>query len=149
MQSREELHKLVDSMPEGALETARQALSQFQIWPPQLPPPVEELRQIYERRWKEVQESGAGINCGVGIGGGSMEWPVDQPAATRRSGYWSFDHLDGETLVVETHRYKDGHELSVIERLRVEGEHLIYKHEVTGPGAGHDEREIAFEISAK
>jgi len=84
---------------------------------------------------------------GVGIGGGSMEWPVDQSAATSlRSGYWSFDHLDGDTLVVETHRYKDGHELSIIERIRVEGEHLIYKHEITGPGGKREEREVMFDV---
>jgi hypothetical protein len=50
---------------------------------------------------------------------------------------------------VKTHRSVRGHELTIVERLRVDGEHLIYKHEVTGPGGRHDEREIAFEIGAK
>jgi hypothetical protein len=135
MQSREELHKLVDSMPEGAIETARQVLTLFQVWPPQMPPQVEEMRQVLEGRLKEVQESHSGMNSVIGIPGGCMEWPNDQSTGRLRSGYWSFDHLDGETLVVETRRYKDGHELSVIERIRVEGGHLTYKHEITGPGA--------------
>jgi len=39
--------------------------------------------------------------------------------------------------------------LTIVERLRVEGERVIYKHEVTGPGGKRDEREIAFDISAK
>src|SRR5262245_16365797 len=102
MQSRDELHKLVDSIPEETIGTDRRALAHFQIWPTQLPAPVEELRQTYERRLKEVQESGAGMDCGVGNGDAAMEWPVDQPAAKLRSGYWSFDHLEGDTLVVET-----------------------------------------------
>jgi len=42
----------------------------------------------------------------VGIGGGIMEWPQDQ-GTKLKSGYWSFDHEDGDTLVVETRRYKD------------------------------------------
>ena len=62
-----------------------------------------------------------------------MEWPLAQSAAPLKSGYWSFDHEDGDTLVVETHRYKDGHELAIVERIRIQDEHLIYKHEITGP----------------
>jgi hypothetical protein len=83
------------------------------------------MRQIYERRLKEVQESDVGMNSGMGIGGGSVEWPQDQPTARLRSGYWSFDRSHGDTLVVETHRYKDGHELFVTEHIRVQGRHLI------------------------
>ena len=59
-----------------------------------------------------------------------------------------FSRWDGDTYVVETHRSIRGYELTIVEHLRVEGEHLIYKHEVTGPGGKHDEREITFEISA-
>jgi hypothetical protein len=36
MQSREELHKLVDSMPEAAIEAAHRFLSALQVWPPRL-----------------------------------------------------------------------------------------------------------------
>jgi hypothetical protein len=60
-----------------------------------------------------------------------------------------FSRWDGDTYVAKTHRSVRGHELTIVERLRVDGEHLIYKHEVTGPGGRHDEREIAFEISAE
>jgi hypothetical protein len=60
-----------------------------------------------------------------------------------------FSRWDGDTYVVETHRSVRGHELTIVERLRVEGERVIYNHEVTGPGGKRDEREITFEISAK
>src|SRR6266481_1877502 len=42
--TREELHLLVDSLPEAALEPAEKALQHFQIWPRQ-PPPVFLQRQ--------------------------------------------------------------------------------------------------------
>ena len=57
MPTREELHKLIDSLPEGAMEVAYQALSHFQVWPPPLPPQIEELRQGHEKRLKELQEA--------------------------------------------------------------------------------------------
>jgi hypothetical protein len=34
----------------------------------------------------------------------------------------------------------------VIERTRVDGNRLIYKHEVQGPGDKHDEREVVFDL---
>ena len=58
-----------------------------------------------------------------------------------------FSRWDGDTYVVGTHRFMRGHELTVIERIRVERQRLVYKHEITGPGEKHDEREITFEIA--
>jgi len=52
-----------------------------------------------------------------------------------------------ETLVVETHRYEDGHELAIVDRIRIQGGHLIYKHEITGPQGKRDERDIVFDLS--
>ena len=60
-----------------------------------------------------------------------------------------FSRWDGDTYVVETHRSVRGHELTIVERLRVDGERVIYKHEVTGPAGKYDEREITFDIGAK
>ena len=58
----------------------------------------------------------------------------------------SFTYWDGGTFVTETLRRHKGHEFTVTERIRVEDNRLIYKHEITGPGKKHDEREINFEI---
>jgi len=146
MATREELHTLIDSMPEEAIDAARRLLSHFQVWPPALPSQVEELRQSYEQRLKEVQASGTDLG-GLGVGGGMVEWPEDPPKGGLRTGYWSFDHSDGETVMVETHRYKDGYELAIIERIRIEGEHLFYTHEITGPGHKHDERDVMFDLT--
>jgi hypothetical protein len=147
MTTREELHSLVNSLPEEALEAAYGALSHFRVWPPKLPPQVEELRQAYEKRFKEIQDTHAGEIGGVAIGGGSMEWPLAQSAPPLKSGYWSFDHEDGDTLVVETHRYKDGHELAIVERISIQDQRLVYGHEITGPQGKREQREIIFDIS--
>ena len=117
MQSREELHKLVDSMPEPAIETAHRFLSALQVWPPR--PPTDRGKQITMTEVRTASGTRAG-----------------------------FSRWDGDTYVVETHRSVRGHELTIVESLRIEEERVIYKHEVTGPGGKHDEREIAFEISA-
>jgi len=145
MATREHLHRLLDSLPEEAIEPAYRVLSVFQVWPPQVPPQIEEIRQTYETRWKEVQEAQRGQIDAVSIGGGSMEWPLDP--ATLSSGHWSFDYLDGDTLVVETHRYREGHELAIVERISIQDEHLIYKHEITGPRGKRDKREAVFDLS--
>jgi hypothetical protein len=141
MPTREELHQLIDSMPEGALEAAYRFLTHLQVWPPPLPPQMEELRQGYEKRLKELEEARVGETDVVTIGGGIMDWPQDQ-GTKLKSGYWSFDHEDGDTLVGETRRYKDGHELAIVERIRIQDG----QHEVTGPGDKRDEREIVFDV---
>jgi len=120
MQSREELHKLVDSIPDAAIDAAHQVLSRFQSWPP---PPTQ---YGPDRKIRTTE-----VRTATGSRAGFSRWDGD------------------DTYVVETHRAIRGYELTIVERLHVEGERVIYKHEVTGPGGKHDEREITFEISAK
>src|SRR5262249_5731240 len=57
-------------------------------------------------------------------------------AAETKAGFSSWD---GDTYVVEMYRHFCGHQLTIVERIHVEGQHLIYKHEITGPGDKHDE----------
>jgi hypothetical protein len=59
----------------------------------------------------------------------------------------SFHYWEEDTSVTETMRRYKGTELSVIERIRLDGQRHIYKHEVTGPGDKRDEREIVFELA--
>jgi hypothetical protein len=94
-----------------------------------------------ERRREVMQRQRPGT---IGGFGGSSNYDPDRGSASS-----SFSHWDDDTFVTETLRRHKGHEFTVVERVRVDGTHLIYKHEITGPGAKHDEREIAFEISAK
>jgi hypothetical protein len=53
---------------------------------------------------------------------------------------------EGDTLIRETMRNHWGHDVKVVERIRIEGGRLVYKHEVLGPGDKHDEREVVFNI---
>ena len=144
MPTREELHKLIDSMPEGAMEAAHRSLTQLQVWPPTPSPTVEEWRnqtrkRMEERRteWKQRQRPGTV----AGFGGGSNYNP-DTGVGSSSFHYWETD-----TFVAETLRRHKGHEVTVIERIRLDGDHLIYKHEISGPGGKRDEREIVFELS--
>ncbi len=114
MPTREELHTLIDSMPEGAIEAAHRILSQAQVWPPPRP-----ARQTFVTQTR----SGDG-----------------RPSSS------SLQHWDGDTLVTERRHHFKGHELMVIERIRVDGQRLTYKHEIEGPGGKCEEREITFDI---
>ena len=144
MPTREELRTLVDSLPEGAIDSAHRVLSQLQVWPPTPPPGVEEMRQrmrqrMDERRREVMQRQRPGM---IGGFGGSGNYDPDRGSASS-----SFSHWDDDTFVTETLRRHKGHEFTVIERVRVDGRHVIYKHEITGPGGKHDEREITFDLT--
>jgi hypothetical protein len=143
MQTREELHILVDSLPEDALVPAERVLRNFQVWPPVAPDPADFRKRMEERRLEMRQKMKPGTIAGFG-GGGSYD-------PTRGSGSSSFNYWDGDTFVGETRRHHQGHELTIIEHIRLDesAKQLFYKHEVAGPGGKHDEREITFETSAK
>ena len=63
-------------------------------------------------------------------------------------GGYSHSHWDGDTVVIETHRFHAGHELVIEERLRSahDGARLVYEHSVSGPGGTADTREVAFDV---
>ena len=50
--TREELHQLVDTLPEAALEPAKQSLQYFQIWPRVPPPEVERMHREHQERMR-------------------------------------------------------------------------------------------------
>jgi len=144
MPSREELHTLVDTLPDGAIDAAHRTLSQLQVWPPTPPPGVQEMREqmrqrMEERRLGAIQRQKPGT---IGGFGGHGRYDPDRGSASS-----SFSHWDDDTFVTETLRRHKGHEFTVVERVRVDGTHLIYKHEITGPGDKHDDREIMFDVS--
>ena len=62
MADREHLHALVDSLPEGALESAQTYLQAIQIWPPkepEYPPEVEQHRKELEAKRDKFLKSWA------------------------------------------------------------------------------------------
>ena len=139
MQTRDELHKLVDSLPDGALEPASRVLTTLQVWPPPPPPGAEEMKKRMEERRREVmQRRKPGT---ISVFGGSSHYDP------KGSGASSFLYWEGDAFVTETVRSHQGHELIVIESIRLEGNHLTYKHEISGPGGKRDEREIVFDVA--
>jgi len=131
MPTREELHRLVDSLPDGAFQTAHRILSSLQTWPPPppptMPPDLESFRENYVQRERERLESLGKGRIGGFIGGRNFD-------PSRGSGYASGTHWEGDTAVVTTHRHFKGQFFTVIERIHIDEDRrvLIYKHEVTG-----------------
>ena len=64
MAGREQLHALLDSLPEGALESAQTYLTAIQAWPPKRPvqrPEVEAFRKdLEQKRQKFLRGTGTG-----------------------------------------------------------------------------------------
>ena len=128
--NREELHRLVDLLPEGALDPARQALQHFRIWPQQPFLQIERMRQKH-------RASGTGVGEGGYPSGGQVP-----------SGRFSFNHWEEDTAVVETHIFHDGHEVIVTERLRLGdgGTPLEYAHEIIGPKGKEYSQKLSFDV---
>jgi hypothetical protein len=143
MPTREELHALIDTMPDGAIDAAHRVLTNMQTWPPTPPRGVQEMREqmhqrMEDRRREVMQRQKPGTIAGFG---GSSNYDPDKGVASS-----SFNHWDNDTFVHETFRRFKGHELMVIERIRLDGQRLIYKHEVSGPGGKREEQEITFDL---
>ena len=111
----------------------------MQVWPPPPPAGADEMRRRIEERQREIMQRQKPGTI-AGFVGTSHYNPQT------RSGSSNFNYWDGDTYVHETHRHHLGHELIAVERIRIDGQRLIYKHEVTGPGGKHDERETNFEL---
>src|SRR5678815_2595748 len=101
MPTRDELHKLIDSLPEGAIETAHRILTNMQVWPPPPPPSVEEMRQRMHQRMEDqrrevMNRQRPGTFAGFG---GRSSFNPDKGVGSSSFNYW-----DGDTFVQETLR---------------------------------------------
>jgi hypothetical protein len=141
MVTRDELHSLVDSLPDAAFEAAQQMLTRFQVWPPPrpaVPPELERFREEVRHRHEKATEGKRGI-FGMTAGGGFDP--------TRGSGSIGSTYWEDETLITETLRLHKGLQLVITERIRLDSDKtLIYAHSVRGPGNKMDQHEIRFDI---
>jgi hypothetical protein len=134
MPTREELHDLIDSLPEEAIQAAYRVLSWVQA------PSSHDMRQLLQTgllQLKPLMKPGIAPEFG-----GSSHYDSDRDSGAFSSTYW-----DGDTYVQETYHRQHGHPLAVIERIRIQGERLIYKCQVRGPGDKRDEREVVFDLA--
>src|SRR2546428_10384841 len=120
MPTRQELHALVDSLPDEAIEAAHRILSRMQVWPPAPPPDVYEMRKRMEGRRREMMQGQKPATI-AGFGGSGGYDPA------KGAGSSSFHYWAGDTFVQETLRNHKGHELTIVEHIRAGGDRLIYK----------------------
>jgi hypothetical protein len=83
-----------------------------------------------------------------GMGGGRGSYRIS-PGGRIDSGTFAFSRSEHGATVYETHRFHNGHELTIIERLRESEDKraLIYGHEVTGAEGKRDGREVVFGLA--
>jgi hypothetical protein len=120
-------------MPDDSTALAHLMLSRLQNGPPQRPPELKERLENIRTRIKEARHKLAQRRRSRSV-----------PESLKHS---SVSSLDGDTDIYETVHHHAAHQLKVIERIHLDGQRLIYKHEVTGPGDKRDERQITFELT--
>ena len=147
MPNREALHKLVDTLPEAALESAERVLQNYQTWPPEPPIDVEKMRkrvdELFRSRGEEwtARTGGGFVSARACTGGGSFKADGDGMASMSTS--------EGETLVtLEIHTFR-GHRLEIEERLRLSEDKklLVYSQQINGPEGKRGRYEMEFEVS--
>ncbi len=145
MPSRESLRKLVDTLPEGALQSAEQILRNHQIWPPKPPIEVEKMRERVHKLFREniegqIARTGQGI-IGSHVMGGNFKPDGDGGASMSAS--------EGQTSVTFEVRIFRGHRLEIEERLRMseDNKSLLYTQTVTGPDGKVGHHNVAFEVT--
>lgn len=119
---RESLRTLVDRLPPRFLRPARTMLEHLQ-GNPISKPGIHDPRQGPPR-------PGPGAISGdgeIGFGGATRAKPRGRRSSSR---------VEDGVEIVETHHFRDGIEITLIERFRLseDGKTLTYTHEVTGPG---------------
>lgn len=126
MAGREQLHALVDSLPDGALESAQTYLKAIQTWPPKRPEPrpeVEKFRKdLEEKRQKFLGSSGTGA------------WAIDRNNKTTGSFGDSEHNWETGELTLRTFRVHHDFPMEITERHRMKDndETLEYEFHIKG-----------------
>jgi Clp amino terminal domain, pathogenicity island component len=128
---RESLRTLVDRLPPRSLRPAKTMLEHLQGMPLSKPG-IHDLWQGPPRSGSEAISSGRGVG---------------RARAKGRGGRRSSTRVEDGVEVVETHHFRDGIEITVIERFRLseDGKTLFYTQEVTGPGRS-EQHTIDFDV---
>jgi hypothetical protein len=108
--SRDELYRLIDTLPEAALEHAKGMLDHLQTWPPQPPPEIDRIRRQLQERMHQVARPGFAM---AGGSGGSYTLGAGGHV---RNGHHSFAYPENGAAVRETHHFHEGLEITITER---------------------------------
>ena len=145
MPGRESLRKLIDTLPEEALESAERVLRNYQFWPPKPPIEVEEMRErVHELFRKNLEEQNARTGRGVrgaDFMGGSFKPDGDGGASMSTS--------EGQSSVTFEIRIFRSHRLEIEERLRMseDNKSLLYTQAVKGPDGKVLYYELVFDVT--
>jgi hypothetical protein len=134
MATREQLHRLVDSLPEGALESAKTYLQAIQTWQPK-PPEIAGLDAFMEKFRGELEEKRQKFLRGSGTGA----WAVDRNKKTTGSfGTSEHNSETGETTM-RTFRVHHDFPMEITERFRMKDndDTLEYEYHISGLGSQH------------
>jgi len=130
MSRRDDLHRMVDELPERVLEQAQRALV-YCVYPDKLLPTVEQAkRRVLERSERNLREfserAGRGYMMGMG-GGGETRFD-----GTHHSSMSAFE--DGKDATFHVYIYR-GAKFEIIETLEEsnDGRRIIRRERITGP----------------
>jgi hypothetical protein len=142
MATRDELHSLLDQLPEDKLRDARPFLTGL-LKPRPASPEIDRARKLtqqyknmVEQRFRETRKPGT---ISALVGGGSVF-----PREGQMNGNHSFHYWDDKALVHQTLRIFGGQELEIMERTwrSEDGATLVYEQELSSGGLTkrHEER---------
>jgi hypothetical protein len=126
MADREYLHAPVDSLPEGALESAQTYLKAIQIWPPEIPesrPEIEQLRnELKAKRDKFLKSRASGM------------WAIDRKEKSHASYATSEHNWETAEYTIRTFRVHYDFSMEITERIRLldDDQTLEYDFHVSG-----------------
>jgi hypothetical protein len=145
MPSRETLHDLIDTLPDGALESAQRVLRNYQTWPPKPPIDVERMHKRVEEGLRRRGEERAALG-GTGLMGAHVSGSRFGPDG---DGMSSMRTTEGETLVTFEIEVFRGHRLEIEERicLSENKKSLVYTQQIKGPDGKEGRYKIEFEVA--
>jgi hypothetical protein len=132
MDDRKHLHALVDSLPEGALESAHTYLKAIQTWPPKPP----EQRPEVEKFRKELEQKQQKFLSGVGTG----SWAIDRNNKTTSAFADSERNWETGEMTIRTFRVHHDFPMQITERMRMKDDDEILEYEFHISGLGNEHR---------
>jgi hypothetical protein len=136
MSTRDDVHRLVDQLPDEKLVEHVQMMLSALLNPRPTPPQVAEMRARGQEWRKRVEEPfrqtrKPGTISGMG-GGGGFGFDTERGSF----GSHSFHYWDDKALVYQTMRYSSGQQVEQMERLAIseDGTQLLYEQEIASGG---------------
>jgi hypothetical protein len=134
MNDRKQLHALIDSLSEGALDSAEKYLQAIQTWPPK---EQESMRPHVAQLRKELEQKRDKFLKGTGVG--TSVWAMDRNNKSHASCGDSAHNWETGELTVRTFRVHYDFPMEITERFRMKDDDrtLEYEFHISGLGSAH------------